>query len=279
MCRSPHKTSTCSMPAPWRSAFAPFRGSPHEPRATPLAPTSSGFGLPACDRFPDRSAQSRHDAALPWDSSQLPELPRRRTPRGESPEPIAPRTSYPSLDVPPALASAAADHHLLHPPAPRSAFDLSRAGVDETTFSTRSSDPSGGLSARPAETSTSALSRAGSTPAAGVPPAQRSGQQRFSADPPHRHAHRRVRRFVLRLPPLDRSRSMGDSRAARQTQDGTYGAGGFLCGGAHPTLTILSLPRSAASRWPAPGPSELQGSPRSSTPRSPASGLTFLGPL
>src|SRR6516165_8350409 len=149
MCRSPHKTSTCSMPAPWRSAFAPFRGSPHEPRATPLAPTSSGFGLPACDRFPDRSAQSRHDAALPRDSSQLPELSRCRTPRGESPEPIAPPTSHPPLDVPPALASAAADHHILHPPAPRSAFDLQRAGVDETAFSTRSSDPSGGLSAAP----------------------------------------------------------------------------------------------------------------------------------
>src|SRR5215472_7072580 len=72
---------------------------------------------------------------------------------------------------------------------------------------------------------------------------------------------------------------MGDSRPARQTQDGTDGAGGFLCRGAHPTLTILSLPRSAASRWPPPGPSELQGSPRSSTPRLPASSLPCGWPL
>src|SRR5215831_11296874 len=228
MCRSPHKTSTFSMPAPWRSAFAPFRGSPHEPRASPLTPTSSGFGLRARDRFPDRSAQSRHEASLPWGGSQLPELSRCRTPRGESPEPIAPRTSHPPLDVPPALASATADHHILYPPAPRSEFDLQRAGLDETAFGTRPSDPAGGLSARPAETSTSAHRRAGSTPAAGAPPPQRSGQQRFSADPPHRHAHRRVRRFVLRLPPLHRSESMGDSCAPRQAQNGTDGPRGCL---------------------------------------------------
>src|SRR5262249_13002872 len=71
----------------------------------------------------------------------------------------------------------------------------------------------------------------------------------------------------------------GRFHPARQTQDGTYGAGGFLCRCAHPTLTILSLSRSAASGWPPPGPSELQGSLRSPTLRLPASGLSFLGLL
>src|SRR5437016_5826649 len=57
------------------------------------------------------------------------------------------------------------------------------------------------------------------------------------------------------------------------------GAGGFVCSCGHSTLTILSLSRSAASRRSAPSPSELQGSPRSSTPRLPTPSLSFLGPL
>src|SRR5205807_9773512 len=72
---------------------------------------------------------------------------------------------------------------------------------------------------------------------------------------------------------------MGDSRAARQTQNGTHGPGGFVWGYAHPPFTLLSLPRSTASGWPAPGSSELQGGLRSSTSRLPAPSLSFLEPL
>ena len=42
-------------------------------------------------------------------------------------------------------------------------------------------------------------------------------------------------------------RSVGHSRAARQTQNGTDGPGGFVGSRGHPTLAILSFPRSASS--------------------------------
>src|ERR1019366_3642771 len=101
----------------------------------------------------------------------------------------------------------------------------------------------------------------------------------LSADSLYRHAHWRVRRFVLRLPALDRPRAVGDSRAAWQTQNGTDGSGGLVGGSGHPTLTILPLPRSAASRRPAPGLAQHQGRPHSSTPPVSAPGLPFSGPF
>ena len=70
-----------------------------------------------------------------------------------------------------------------------------------------------------------------------------------------------------------------DSRAARQTQNRTDGPGGFVGGDGRPTLTLLSLPRSAPSRWPAPGPAQHPGCPRSSTAPVSAPGLSFSEPF
>ena len=153
---------------------------------------------------------------------------------------------------------AAARDRLLYQPAHRSARHLHRTGMDAPASSTRTPDPSRGYPPPAAKTPTPAHRRAGSAPAAGVRQPQRSGWECLSADPPHRHAHRGMCRLVLRLPPLDRPRSMGDSRAARQTQNGTYGAGGFVwwwhssnaCDSFAPSIRCLPM----AGSWPVRAP-------------------------
>src|SRR5216684_2435535 len=52
---------------------------------------------------------------------------------------------------------------------------------------------------------------------------------------------------------LYQSQSMGGSCAARQTEDRTHAPGRFVCLYTRPASTILSLPRSAACGWTAPG--------------------------
>jgi len=178
------------MHVPWRSTFVLFRRSPHESRATPSAPASSGSGLRSRGRFPRHGTQSRVHSSVP------------RTARNF--------LSYLGADHPKVqrLDQLHREPHILGwmsrlrsqmPPLATASYLIRLIclrGICNELAWTEQLPELAHLIRRedmprlPHRLPRPPRNRAGSTPAKGVPPPQRSGWQCLSVDSPHRHAHR-----------------------------------------------------------------------------------------
>ena len=105
----------------------------------------------------------------------------------------------------------------------------------------------------------------------------RSGQQCTVVTPPHRYAHRRVRRSIFRLPVRRRSWGMGNSCPARQNENRTAGSGGFICLPTGPAPPILPLARSVAVRRPPSSTAARKGNAVARTSQIPTRDLRSGG--
>ncbi len=279
--KSRRKTFTSSIRAQWRSWFGRFRGSRHEAHRA-----SSRLQHPLAPVF-DRAIDSICTALGPESRRQYQGTVIRNFLRYLG-------TTHPEVT---SLEQLQRDPHLLGwmsclrsqtPPLATSTYILRliilRPVLDELAWTEqlphlarliRRED----IPRQPATTCTPAHDRAGSASAAGVRQAQRCGSECVFVDPLYRHAHRRMCRFIFRLPALNWSRSAGHSRAARQTPKRTHGPGGFIGSGRYSPLTLLSLPRSATSGWPPPGQAHHQEWPGCATPSIPSPCLSLSGPF
>jgi hypothetical protein len=84
--------------------------------------------------------------------------------------------------------------------------------------------------------------------------------------PPHRYAHRRVRRSIFRLPARWPSWGMGNSCPALQNENRTAGSGGFICLPTGAAPPIFALARSDADRRLPSGAAARKGDAASRTP-------------